>query len=212
MKIKGIYLLLMAFFFLAACSEDTENSVSAAESAKEAPAYYEGYVKNPQVTDDRKLHEEGQSIRDGRGELMLNRVNMKNETHKIGDIELTVQEAKLFHYTPDHSMVDFFHSYTHETDFDMVKLFVEVKNTSDEPLHFAPIALLQTSEEELKLWEDDVYLEELNGEIKAGESKKGNLGFIVENPEIDSFIITTSDVFNGNNEKLEDAQKVEVKF
>ena len=44
------------------------------------------------------------------------------------------------------------------------------------------------------------------------KQKKGNLGFIIEKSNIDSIEITTSDVFNKNNEKVENAGKVKIEF
>lgn len=55
---------------------------------------------------------------------------------------------------------------------------------------------------EKKTWEDDIYLEELNGSILPGEKKAGNIGFIVENPGITSIKMITSKVLNQNEQEL----------
>lgn len=213
MKRRLFYFCLMAVLLMAGCSGKEETStVLAAEEANEVPAYYKNYVANPQVTADAVLQEKGQSIRDDKGELEVHAVEMDNQSHKVGPVEITIREAKNLHYKPAHSLVDFYHSYTHHTEFNLAKFFVEIQNTSDEPVQFAPIALLKTSEGETKLWEDDVYLEELNGELAAGETKKGNLGFIIEKPELDALVITTSDVFAENDEKLAKAEEIKIKL
>lgn len=213
MKKQSIYVFLASALLLTGCSEkEAAQSAVSAESSNEPPAYYEGYVENPQVTADYTLLAEGETIRDDKGELRLEAVNMDSETHKIGGIELTVREVKNFHYKPSYGLIDFYHSYTHDTEFNVVKLFVEIKNTSEKPLRFAPVALLETSAGETKLWEDDIYLEELNGEIAAGETKKGSLGFIVEKPEFESMAITTSDLFDQNGETVSPAQQIDVSF
>ena len=207
------YLLLFLVLLLSGCSEQAEPSASAeSKDAIEVPAYYDGYPKNPQVADDRALQQVGQKIRDSKGEMELKAVNLDSQTYNIGSIELTIREAKIVQFKPDYSLIDFYHSYTHEPEFDMVKLFVEIKNTSDEPLQFGPAAILKTAADEMKLWEDDVFLEELTGEITAGETKKGNLGFIIENPDFDSLTLTTSDVFGMDNEKMEKAKEIEISF
>lgn len=207
------YLLLFLALLLSGCSGQADPSASAKEKdAIEVPAYYDGYPKNPQVADDRALQQEGQKIRDSKGEMELKAVNLESQAYNIGSIELTIREAKIAGFKPDYSLIDFYHSYTHEPEFDMVKLFVEIKNTSDEPLQFGPAAILKTSAGETKLWEDDVFLEELNGEIAAGETKKGNLGFIIENPDFDSLTLTTSDVFGMDNEKVKEAKEIELNF
>ena len=93
-----------------------------------------------------------------------------------------------------------------------MKMFVEITNTSDEPIHFAPVALLETAEEELKLWEDDIYLEELNGELAPGETKTGNVGFIIEKGGIESINITTSDVFDSKDKQIAKAVEFNTQF
>lgn len=216
---KAISFYLTAVLLLAGCSDQSEPTASAAEdqaepavSTSESPTYYDDYVQNPQAVDDRLVQEIGQTARDSKGEVELKNINMEAQTLDIGQVKLTIREAKVFHFQPDYSLIDFYHSYTHDAEFDTVKLFVEIENTSDAPLHFAPVALIETSAKETKTWEDDIYLEELGGEIAPGETKKGNLGFIIEKSDIDSLIITTSDVFDKQEKKLADAQKINVEF
>lgn len=213
MKKQSMYIFLASALLLAGCSgKETTSSAVSAGSLSEPPAYYEGYAESPQVTGDQALLAEGDTVRDDKGELALEGVNLEGETLTIGEIELTVREAKNLRYKPSYGLIDFFHSYTHDTEFNLVKLFVEIKNIGDEPLRFAPVALLETSAGEIKLWEDDVYLEELNGEIAPGETKKGNLGFIVEKTGIESVLITTSDLFNEDGEVIVPAQQINMDF
>lgn len=127
-------------------------------------------------------------------------------------MELTLAESKILQLEPDYSLIDFFHSYTHDQKFEVVKMFVEITNTSDEPVHFGPVALLETANGETKLWEDDIYLEELNGELAAGETKRGNIGFIVEDGSFDSVTITTSDVFDSQDNKITEALEFSTRF
>ena len=91
-------------------------------------------------------------------------------------------------------------------------MFVEITNTSDETLHFAPVALLETDAEEIKLWEDDIYLEELNGELASGETKQGNIGFIIEEGDIASVNVTTSDVYGDQDNKIAEALEFTTSF
>lgn len=213
MKKQAIYVFLASALLLSGCSDKGETQIAqAAATNGEVPAYYEGYVENPQVTGDQSLLKAGQSIRDDKGEIVLNASNLESGKHQIGGIELTLREAKLFHYKPSYGLIDFYHSYTHDTDFHVVKFFVEIKNTTEKPLNFAPVALLETSAGETKLWEDDIYLEELNGEVAPGETKKGSIGFIVENPDIDAISITTSDLFGEDEKKIQAAEKIEIAF
>lgn len=213
---RAIYLIALIPFLLIGCATNQDEQQVTTEvnsdSTTETPSYYQSYLDNPQVTSDQSLQEVGTAIRDVKGEVTLNEINKESQMVKIGAIELTIREAKVLHFKPDYSLIDFFHSYTHDPEFDFVKVFVEIKNTSNENLKFAPISLVHTSAGEQKTWEDDIYLEELNGEIEANKTKKGNLGFIIEKSKIDSFEITTSDVFNEEDKKLDDAEKLKIKF
>lgn len=213
MKKQAIYLLLASALVLTGCvNKEEDQVVEAAEANSEAPAYYEDYVQNPQVTADKNLRKAGQSMQDDKGEIVLNASNLESKTYSIGGIELTVQDTKLFHYKPSYGLIDFYHAFTHDPAFHVVKFFVEIENTTDQPLNFAPVALLETSTGETKLWEDDIYLEELNGEIAPRETKKGSIGFIVENADIDAMSITTSDLFDSDEKKIQDAEKIDIAF
>lgn len=194
------------------------------------------YQPNPQVTDDRTLQKVGQTYTDGKGEATLEAIKNVNKTYKVGPIELTVKEIKWIHLRPDYSMIDYFHVLTHDEEFDFVKVFVEIKNTSNEKVNFAPIALLKTNTGETFDWEKDIYLEELNGEIEGNSTKYGNLGFIVnasdshahkdehseeevhkddisnEAKGIDWIEITTSDAFDKEKKKISDSQKINIAF
>lgn len=211
---KTVYLMGLSALLLGGCSEqgDSTMAASAADQQNEIPGYYEDYVLSPQVTDDRMLQDAGQNKRDAKGEATVKAVNMDSETVEVGPVELTLAESKILQLEPDYSLIDFFHSYTHDQKFEVVKMFVEITNTSDEPVHFGPVALLETANGETKLWEDDIYLEELNGELAAGETKRGNIGFIVEDGSFDSVTITTSDVFDSQDNKITEALEFSTRF
>lgn len=181
------------------------------------------YQPNPQVTDDQSLLTVGQTYSDAKGEATLKAINDVNQTYKVGPIELTVKEMKMIHLRPDYSMIDYFHVLTHDEEFDFVKVFVEIKNTSSEKVNFAPIALLKTNSGETFDWEKDIYLEELNGEIAGNSTKSGNLGFIVNTSErgthnagdaknIEWIEITTSDVFGKEEKKINESEKIKIEF
>ncbi|MBT2571017.1 hypothetical protein [Planococcus sp. ISL-110] len=210
---KAICLLALSAILLGGCTEKADSTVVASAAGQnDIPEYYADYVLSPQVTDDRMLQEAGQNQRDAKGEATAKAVNMDKETYDVGPVELTVAESKILQLKPDYSLIDFFHSYTHDQEFRVVKMFVEITNTSDKPLHFAPVALLETAADELKIWEDDIYLEELNGELAAGETKRGNIGFIVEGGSFDSMKITTSDVYDSQDNKIAEAMEFNKRF
>ena len=195
---------------ISGCSNNTVASV------KEKPAnidYLNDYYSNPQVPDDRTLIEVDQTVSDEKGEVTLKAINQVNKTYSDGPIKLTVKDMKLIHLRPDYSLIDYFHVLTQEEEFDFVKVFVEIENKYPEKVNFAPIALIETSTGEKLNWENDIYLEDLNGEIKGNETKKGNIGFIVESSDDLEWIeITTSDVFDKDGEKIIESQKLKIKF
>lgn len=214
--------LMMALLLAAGCSNNasletinkepaaaakTETAVETTEAAAVV------YVSNPQVTDDQTLVKENETVSDGKGELTLLRYQSADEQVQVGPVQMTLNEAKVMHFTPDYSMIDFFHMYTHDEQFDFVKVNVTFENTSDEPVKFNPVAHLKTSTGEMKTWEDDFYLEELAGTLEPGERKSGSMGFIVEKGETIEWIgLLTSDTVNGENEIMEQGKNVRLDF
>jgi hypothetical protein len=207
---KHIALVAFLLLVISGCSNNT------VASEKEKPVnidYLNDYYSNPQVPDDRTLIEVDQTVSDEKGEATLKAIKQVNKTYSDGPIKLTVKDMKLIHLRPDYSLIDYFHVLTQKEEFDFVKIFVEIENKYPEKVNFAPIALIETSTGEKLNWENDIYLEDLNGEIKGNETKKGNIGFIVESSDDLEWIeITTSDVFNKDHEKLINSKKIKIDF
>lgn len=170
------------------------------------------YVPNPQLPDDRNLKQIGQHVSDARGELTLKEYKQVNETVKVGPIEVKIKDIKVLNVIPDYSMIDFFHGYTHDHEFDIVKVNVEVKNSSDKNATLSPVAFLETDSGEQLTWEDDVYLENVNGKIEAKNSKQGNLGFILHKDDVKGISLLTSDAVDEEGEILSKGKKVEFTF
>ncbi|WP_449540484.1 hypothetical protein [Ferdinandcohnia sp. Marseille-Q9671] len=204
-------LLLLFTLILVGCTNQV--SINTSKSVANETDYLNDYAANPQVPDDRTLLEAGQSILDEKGEITLKRIKQVNETYEIGPIKITIRDMKLIHLRPDYSLIDYFHVLTHKEEFDFVKVFVEIENTSSEEVNFAPVALLNSNTGETFDWEKDIYLEDLNGVIEGNSSKKGNLGFILKSSDnLESIEITTSDVFDQDEKKITNAQKVTLEF
>lgn len=172
----------------------------------------EEFQENPQVPNDQSLIEVGDEFEDEKGKVTLKKIVAIDQTVEIGNIEMTIKDVKLIQLMPDYSLIDYFHSLTHEEKFVFAKLDVEIKNTSDESLNFAPVAMIETNQGEAIPWENDIYLEGLNGKIEGQERKVGNMGFIVEKADLQSLTITTSDVFTKDEKKLQDAATINVNF
>lgn len=220
---RKLFFIVILFSSLIGCSSDGISESSKVE--KEEPIQAElskdtppprktmtDYVPNPQVTDDRTLLNVGETFRDEKGSAKLTAYNKLDKPIAAGPIEMVLKEAKIIEYHPDYSLIDFFHNYTHEEQFTFLKIFVEIENKSDEVLNFSPVAQIQSDTGEDRTWEEDIYLEELNGTISPGEKKAGNFGVIIENPDIKSFRLTTSKVLNQNGEETFKEQTVDVAF
>lgn len=191
------------------CSNESETEIK----AEAASVYTEDYSPNPQVPDDRNLLKKDNSVTDEKGEAILKEMKQVSESFEAGPVKMTVHDMKVIHLIPDYSLIDYFHVLTHNEEFDFVKVFVEIENTSDTKVNFAPIALLETNTGEKFDWEKDIYLEELNGEIQGRESKKGNVGFILEDSRgLEWIEITTSDVYDENENKIQDSQKIKIEL
>lgn len=211
-----LYLVLIIIFtiLISGCSKGVNNASPIQEIEKKPKSsYLMDYTSNPQVTDDRNLLKIGQTVSDEKGEATLKTISHINKTYKIGPIQLRVKDMKVIHLRPDYSLIDYFHVLTHDEEFDFVKVFVEIKNTSTETVNFAPIAIMETSSVEKIDWEKDIYLDELNGEIKGNTVKKGNLGFIIRpSDELEWINITTSDVFNEGGKKINFSKNIKLNF
>ncbi len=159
------------------------------------------YVPNPQLPDDRQLTKIDQTVTDDKGDLTLKQFKPVNETWKIGPIEMTIEEIKVFHARPSYCMIDFFHGFTHDESFDLIKTRVTITNTSDAPVTFNPVAHFKLNDEAEKTLEDDVYLESLAKTYAPSETHSGNFGFLLERP-VKSIELLTSDVLDEKQEVL----------
>ncbi len=208
--------LLLAASLLTGCSfaeAESNKETKSSEEAIEKPLKKntEVYVPNPQVSEDIDLKKAGDSLTDDKGELTLKAVKEVNKTFKVNGIEYKVKDVKLLHFVPAYSLIDFFHSYTHDEEFDFVKIGVEIKNNSKDNYHFGPVAMVNINDSIHKTWEDDFYLENLNGEITAGQMKRGNLGFIVgELDSLEKVEILSGDFVDESEKKVADPVKLVV--
>ncbi len=218
---KKIFSIFILFLTLTGCT--TGNNTDQVEQKKEEQSEptkkanqninKDVYVPNPQVTDDINLVKVGETISDAKGELTLKAYKKVNETVKVGPIDMVIKDVKVVHFVPDYSMIDFFHAYTHDEEFDFVKVAVEVKNTSNDVIKFTTIAALKMNSGEHKTWEDDIYLEELSGVTQAKDVKKGNMGFILEKTEdIKQVELLTSDAVNKDHKIIEKGKHIKIQF
>ena len=211
---KKLFCHFLLLLVLAGCSAGNNTESQGTQNITAKPSLEiknDVYVPSPQVTDDRNLVTIGETLSDTKGELTLKEYKKVNMEIQVGPANMIIKDIKVMHFVPDFSMIDFFHEYTHDEEFDFVKVEVEVKNTSNDVIKFNPIAFLKMNNGEQKTWEDDIYLEELPGEIEPNGVKKGNLGYILKDTnEIKWVELLTSDVVNKNEESIAKAKNIKI--
>lgn len=214
---KFIFTLLFSvcmLSFVAGCSTQSSTSYSSHAEAASKTDYHENYQANPQVTDDRTLVNVGDEITDNHGYAKLKKANFKQNSYEIGDITLTIRDVKQIYLEPTYSMIDYFHVLTHDETFDVIKAFVEITNNSDKTVHFSPVAILTSNTGQKWTWDQDIYLDDLSGTIKPKQTKKGNIGYIIndKHPSQEKYVLQTSDVFDEKQNKMADNTKISLTF
>ncbi|MFF3025257.1 DUF4352 domain-containing protein [Gottfriedia sp. NPDC057948] len=195
-------------------SAENVNNVSTISKSR-AKSLNDVYVPNPQVSDDTSLLLKGQTLKDDKGEVTLEGIASINNSYTIGPIEMKIKQIKLIKNLPTYSLMDYFHYYTESYEsFRFVKVEVEIINHANKQLHFGPVAHLMTSNNEVKEFKDDFYIEYLGGEINPNSSKQGAMGFIVDHtdPSLKWIELTTSDVLDDQHKVIAKAQKIKVDF
>ncbi len=222
-------LMLIAILVVFGCARHDENAEAengavnseqkgkGMQAIKEEEKEVDQYINNPQAPDTRSLKEIGDTYEDEDGKVTLVASTDDSKRLEIGPIELTYKNLKVMEYRPALHLIDYFHQFTHHEDrFNYLKLQVKIQNKSEQTINVAPVSVLETSEGELKGFEDDFYLQELHGKLSPGQVKTGELAYILEksDPEqLNSISITTSDVYEDNKQQaIEKGKKVELAF
>ncbi|RBW67808.1 hypothetical protein [Bacillus taeanensis] len=225
---KNLFIPLSLSFLLISCSP-TDNPVTEENTAPQTEENVEKnntkqttnetskkYSNSPQAVNDQTVVEVGQTYEDANGIITLKAIHHTPETHEVGPIELTIKDVKVFNYLPSNDLIDYFHGFTHdEENFNYVKARVEVKNTSDQPVKFSPLGLLETNEGEKVSGDQDFYLENLIGEYASAEVREGNLGLVIEETSVENIEwlkIITSDVLNTENNAIHKAKELKIEF
>ncbi|MEH7451671.1 DUF4352 domain-containing protein [Gottfriedia acidiceleris] len=221
---KKLIPFILLSLMLSGCSlVQKEKTTASAEKIKNvstisksrAKSLNDLYVPNPQVSDDTSLLLKGQTLKDEKGEVTLEGIASLNKSYSIGPIVMKIKQIKLIKNLPTYSLMDYFHYYTESYEsFRFVKVEVEIINHSNKQLHFGPVAHLMTSNNEVKEFKDDFYIEYLGGEMNPNSSKQGSMGFIVDHtdPSLKWIELTTSDVLDDQHKVIAKAQKIKVDF
>ncbi|WP_085506500.1 hypothetical protein [Thalassobacillus devorans] len=217
---KYLIMVVLSVMLLAGCSANGTNSESHAE-AKDSTAPFDipektKYTNNPQASNDRNLKKAGDHAEDENGQLTLKAIKEGQTVEEVGPMQLVIEDIKVMNYSPSPDLIDYFHAFSHNgANFDYIKFTVAIKNTSDQPVNFAPIDLLETNTGEKKDFDDDFYLENLYGDYEPGEVKVGNMGFVLNETSVDeleSITITTSDVMDGEQKSINEGEEMTIPF
>ncbi|MEH6947987.1 hypothetical protein V7068_13135 [Bacillus sp. JJ634] len=175
----------------------------------------EWFIPNRHIPDDLHVTEVGQSITDSKGELTLLAKATEIAPIVVGPIEVMIRDVKVIRVVPDDSMMDFFQAYTKKQGFDMIKISVEIHNTSSDTVQFTPVTRLETTDGEQKTEKDNLFLEEMKGTFVGGDVKRGDIGFILNDQAqstLQGIHIFTSDTVNTNGTVFEQGKKIEINF
>lgn len=187
--------------------------VSSCQNAELDTSYTKDYTSNPHITADAQLVKINDRKSSNKGEIELLQVNLTEKNSMIGPMELQFFDVKELLVEPDVSMLDSFQPLTENTSFLLVKTFVRIKNTSQESVQFNPAAAAKTSTNEKWTWEQEVYLDELNGLYEPGQVKQGNIGFILEKEDAPTtFTLQSSDVFDLEQDIISIGDQIQLKL
>ncbi|USK59313.1 hypothetical protein [Peribacillus asahii] len=175
----------------------------------------EWFIPNRYIPDDLYVTEVGQSITDSKGELTLLAKVTEIAPIVVGPIEFMIKDVKVIRVVPNNSMMNLFQAYTKKQEFDMIKMSVEIHNTSSDTVQFTPVNRLETTDGEQKTEEDNLFLEEMQGAFAGGDVKRGDIGFILDDQAkstLQGIHIFTSDAVNTNGTVFEQGKEIEINF
>ncbi|GEN52857.1 hypothetical protein [Halobacillus faecis] len=215
MKRLLLFLSLTISIILTGCSNQVAGEGNESE---DPPPLFEipeqtKYKNNPQAPDDQNLKEVGAKVEDMDGQLTLKGIKQIEKYIEVGPVQMAVKDVKVLNYSPSPDLVDYFHAYTHnETNFNYIKFTVAVKNTGDQKVNVAPVEVLETNNGEKLGFKDDFYLEKLKGMYEPGETRVGQMGFVLEHDwkELESMKIATSDIFDEEGSVLVEGDQLKV--
>lgn len=190
-----LLLCATALLLLTGCQQNEPKATAEIDTS-----YAKTYDGNPQIPDDRTLTKKGDTLQAEKGFLTLEAANFQTETIHIGDVTLTVHDTKRMTLEPDYSMIDYFHMLTEETEFSIVKAFVTIKNEGKEPVVFSPVAQIESAHD-TQTYERDIYLDDVTGKINPGETKQGNIGYIID-PTANKWTVQTTPVYDVHEKSI----------
>ncbi len=216
MTIAAVLVLLAGCGGQGTTEEEKESVTKPAQQEKNADQETSSgkSADNPQAPDDASLMKVGQTTEDIDGKLTLKAIVADPVHAETGPVTMTVSHAKVFLYRPSYDLIDYFHGLTHEDEkFHYVKFRIGLKNNSEKPVFFNPVAVVKTNTGEEVSWEEEFYLESMNGKLAPGKEKEGSMGFIIDETDIErleSVELETSSVLNEKKEEIAKANTISI--
>ncbi|NHM31211.1 hypothetical protein [Neobacillus terrae] len=198
-----LLLLILTGFLAGFCNEpsinrDNKKNISEAVHLKEKTL--KSKTPSAQLPKDNDFSDSGDSISSFFGTLTLKKNIPINKLYLLDGIEYIVNDIKIIHFQPAPGREHFFRKYTNLREFDFIKMNVEMVNTKPKTVKFTPIISLDADKVFIS-GEKDIYQEKMSGNLKGGETKKGNIGFILPTPyeQVNQINITSSAVRDLDN-------------
>lgn len=172
-------------------------------------SYADDYTENPQMTSDVDLVKKEETQVSAKGNIQLLEASFEQQKTTVEPMKITISDTKILQVEPDVSMLDYFHVLTTNEEFNIIKAFISIENTSDQVVYFNPSAQAKTDTGEHWTWQEDVYLDGLEGAYEPGQKKQGNIGFILTKKKTPSrLILQPTDVFNTEKEKITTGKEI----
>lgn len=195
--------LVLTVFLVGFCNEPSinrynQNSMSKAVYLKEKNL--KSKTPSALLPTEKDFSASGDSISSFFGTLTLKKNIPINKLYLLDGIEYIVNDIKIIHFHPAQGHEHLFKEYTNLREFDFIKMNVEMVNTKPKTVKFTPIISLYADKFFIS-GEKDIYQEKISGNLKGGETKKGNIGFILPTPyeQVNQINITSSAVIDLDN-------------
>ncbi|CEG25844.1 hypothetical protein [Bacillus sp. B-jedd] len=144
--------------------------------------------REPLVPADGQLIEPGESVADGKGMLTLMAASPVYDSFFLGGVDFIVKDVKLLKFKPTHSK-----GLHEDSELEFIKVDVEIVNTNPFSVHFNPVETIRINGTEIPS-ENEFLLENMGGILKAGSTRTGSVGYLVEETGILEVEIQSSDV------------------
>ncbi|RHW33359.1 hypothetical protein D1B31_20810 [Neobacillus notoginsengisoli] len=160
--------------------------------------------REPLYPSDGQLNEPGDTVADGKGMLTLMAASPVYDSFLLGGVDFIVKDVKLLKFIPTRS-----NGLNLESELEFIKVDVEIVNANPFSVQFNPVETIRVNGTEMPA-ENEFLLENMGGLMKAGETKTGSLGYLIEETGTLEVDIQSSNVSAKGNELISKAARFKV--